>query len=373
MRFWLFAILLPLAAGAAAFWAWPFRPVVKVVSVQRGRAVDAVTGTVCVMAARDLTLRAEVPGRVTQVCLSPGMGGVKVGIADSVALLDTSEIEGQITLLTAQARGAAEREKMGSTYDLELQNIRREMSDLERFSANDSAAQGRLEKLQRDAQRLKILAEQEGINRREDSASFAAKLALLKAEQGRMNFRSPIEGLVAEAFVTPGDWVSVGAPILRILSNEKLIQASLDEADVRGVEPGQPVLVYLSARPGEVLRGRVGALSPMADPQTRRRLLYVTLDVADDSTLVPGMTGQMSLTRAERPESLLVPRRALLGDKVLTVQGGQVKPQVVEVGFRGLHYAEIVAGLDEGQSIIVDNLHMYRDGQRVNAVASTRL
>ncbi len=367
MRFWLLAVLIPLLAIASFVWMGPLRPEVKVLGVQRGRAVDAVSGTVSVLAARDLVIRSEVPGRVSQVCLDAGSIAKEVELGECIAVLDSKEVDAQIQLLMAQAQAAREREKAGSSYELELEQLNREIADAKRMPLADPSSQKRLEKWQIEAQRLQLLAEQEAINRREEVAAFAARLALLQQDKERMVFKSPMKGLLVESFVTPGDFVNVGAPILRILSNEKLIQGMLDEADACGVEPGQSALIHLNGRPGEVLRGRVQALSPMANPQTRQRSLYIALNTDHDPNLIPGMTGQLSITRAERPESLLVPRRALMGDKVLTVQDGKVKIQPVELGFRGLHYAEIISGLKEGEWIIVDDLHLYRDEQRVNA------
>jgi hypothetical protein len=92
----------------------------------------------------------------------------------------------------------------------------------------------------------------------------------------------------------------------------------------------------------------------------------VHLDVnIEPEKLRPGINGEISITIDAHPSSTLVPRRALSGNTLLVVQDGRVQLRKVEVGFESLTAVEIVKGVAHGELVIVDQLDLFHDGERV--------
>jgi hypothetical protein len=83
--------------------------------------------------------------------------------------------------------------------------------------------------------------------------------------------------------------------------------------------------------------------------------------------LRPGINGEVSITIAEHPSPTLVPQRALLPGKTAlwVVKDGRVQLRKVEVGFDSLTAVEIVKGVAHGELVIVDQLDLFHDGDRV--------
>jgi multidrug efflux pump subunit AcrA (membrane-fusion protein) len=85
----LVVVALLLAGVGYAVWARS-GPEVRTESVRRGKAVNAVTGSVTVAAEFVATVRASVPGRITQTALEVG-SAVKAG--DFLVQLDTVDLD----------------------------------------------------------------------------------------------------------------------------------------------------------------------------------------------------------------------------------------------------------------------------------------
>ena len=87
---------------------------------------------------------------------------------------------------------------------------------------------------------------------------------------------------------------------------------------------------------------------------------------------MPGITGDASITVALRDAQALIPRRAVSGNYVLVVNDGIVEPRKVELGYVDLDRAEVLNGLKEGELVIVEELDLFRPGQRVRVKQEQR-
>ena len=78
-----------------------------------------------------------------------------------------------------------------------------------------------------------------------------------------------------------------------------------------------------------------------------------------------GMTGEMNIITGTRENVLLLPTRALVVDQALIVKGGIIQSRTVKVGYRTLDFSEIVAGLSEGDRVVLSDQDKLRPGKRV--------
>jgi hypothetical protein len=86
----------------------------------------------------------------------------------------------------------------------------------------------------------------------------------------------------------------------------------------------------------------------------------------DPEQLKPNSTGEVTITVDQRPNLVMIPRRAVFdSDKVFVVANGRVHKRQVEVGYVSLTKVEIRKGIELGEYVIVDELERFRDGERV--------
>jgi len=81
--------------------------------------------------------------------------------------------------------------------------------------------------------------------------------------------------------------------------------------------------------------------------------------------LIPGITGEVTITVGSHHAKAVIPRRAILNDNVYVVTNGKVELRKITKGYVWLTGAEITEGLEPGEQVIVEDLDNFRDGDRV--------
>jgi HlyD family secretion protein len=138
-----------------------------------------------------------------------------------------------------------------------------------------------------------------------------------RVDLSRTTIYSPIDGIVISRDVEVGQTVaaSFNTPKLFVIANDlskMRIHASVSEADIGGVQPGQPVEFIVDAFPNRRFTGVVEQVRNAA--QTNQNVVTYTtiIDVSNpESKLKPGMTANVSITLAERTNVLKVPNASL--------------------------------------------------------------
>lgn len=94
-------------------------------------------------------------------------------------------------------------------------------------------------------------------------ARAQAALALARQDQGHTLVRAPIDGVVGDRQVEPGDYVQPGARMMTVVPVRALyVTANFKETQVARMAPGQPAAIKVDALPGVVLKGQVESFAP---------------------------------------------------------------------------------------------------------------
>ncbi|MEJ2092913.1 MAG: efflux RND transporter periplasmic adaptor subunit [Syntrophobacterales bacterium] len=174
------------------------------------------------------------------------------------------------------------------------------------------------------------------------AAVAQAKNAVAQAEAARRKAQqnldyctivSPVKGVIIDRRVNIGQTVvsSLNAPSLFLIAKDlKRLQvwASVNEADIGNIRPGQPVTFTVDAYPGETFEGKVGKIRLNAT-MTQNVVTY-TVEVNTDNKdgkLIPYLTANLKFMVAERNNVLMVPNAALRW----IPQPDQIAPQVRQV------------------------------------------
>ncbi len=138
-----------------------------------------------------------------------------------------------------------------------------------------------------------------------------------KVNLSRCTIYSPIDGTVISRSVDVGNTVaaSLSAPTLFVIANDlrsMLIDAAVSKADIGNVEVGQAVNFTVDAYPNRQFRGTVSQIRN--SPKTSQNVVIYDTMIAvrnDDLKLRPGMTANVSIVVASRPDTLRVANSAL--------------------------------------------------------------
>lgn len=168
---------------------------------------------------------------------------------------------------------------------------------------------------------------------------------------------APTGGVIKTLGVRAGMTVAAGQTLAEINGLGTVwLNAAVPEAVAGSLRPRQSVQATLAAFPGEILTGRVSAVLP--ETQTDSRTLTVRIELPNrDGRLRPGMFATVSFGGSAQP-ALLVPSEALIrtGKRtlvMLALDKGRYRPAEVQPGRESGDDTEILAGLSEGEKIVV--------------------
>lgn len=173
--------------------------------------------------------------------------------------------------------------------------------------------------------------------------------------QTTVTITAPIAGVIQELGVRAGMTLTAGATLARINSIASIwLEAAVPEAQSAFVRVGAPVRATLAAYPHEPIDGRVTALLPEANRDTRT--LRVRMQFANPALrLRPGMFAQVTIAGPVE-EALVVPAEAVIrtGKRavVFVTAGDRLTPVEVELGPEIGDRLVVRRGLTEGQQVV---------------------
>jgi HlyD family secretion protein len=144
-----------------------------------------------------------------------------------------------------------------------------------------------------------------------------ATLDSARIDLERTYIRSPIDGVVIERVVEPGQTVaaSMTAPKLFMIAQDLSqveIDAQVDEADIGQVSSDNPVSFTVDAYPDVTFKGHVQQIR-LAPTSLNNVVTYTVVIAADNplGRLLPGMTANVEIVTGEHKDVILVPSEAL--------------------------------------------------------------
>lgn len=158
--------------------------------------------------------------------------------------------------------------------------------------------------------------------------------------------------------------------VASIVNNSSMqILASVDELDIGKIKTGQDVTIKVDAFNNKSFKGKVVSVNPQGTVQNGAATFQVKINIDNPDGLMSGMTANVSILVASKEDALLLPVDAIQdrsGRKVVFInENGRIVPKEVTLGIVNTDYAEIVSGLNEGDSVVVQI-------QRSNSTNSNR-
>jgi Cu(I)/Ag(I) efflux system membrane fusion protein len=188
---------------------------------------------------------------------------------------------------------------------------------------------------------------------------------------------TPVGGAIQTLDVRPGMTVAAGQTLAQVSGLSTVwLNAAVPEASTALIRIGRAARATLSAWPGEVFTGRVAAILPTT--QADSRTLTVRIELANRGLrLRPGMFGRVDIG-GDAGTALTIPSEAVIrtGTRVLAMvvqPGGSYRPFEVRTGRESDGRTEIVAGLSEGQKVVASGQFLLDSEASLSGIEATRL
>jgi multidrug efflux pump subunit AcrA (membrane-fusion protein) len=176
---------------------------------------------------------------------------------------------------------------------------------------------------------------------------------------------APFDGMVTEKMVEPGNMAAPGTPLMRVEDTRGFrLDVRVDESRIGQIAPGAAVPVALDAGTDgapRMIRGTVTEVGRAVDADARAFLVKIGLPV--DSSLRSGMFGR-ALFSGQPRRAVTVPAGALVHRGQMT-SVFVVEKDVAHVRLVNVSGTEVLAGLSEGDVVIVSAPPTVTDGRRV--------
>lgn len=307
----------------------------------------------------NLDVQVNLPGevRLNQDRLAhvvPKLSGivkeVRVGLGDTLQAGDVMAILESRDLASAKAACLAARERVSlaqATFEREKglweEKISAEKDYLDAKSAL-AEAQITLRATQQELEALG-LPDAETIGLTQQSGPSLTRYEIV----------APFEGTVIEKHVALGEFVEANADIFTLADLSTVwVDLSVYQKDLLAVREGQVVLISASGALPEA-RGEIAYIGPLVGEETRTALARVVLE-NPEGLWRPGLfvTARVAIDELSVPVS--VPRTALQSiagkTQVFIEHEGGFEPTPVEVGRADTNAAEILSGLEAGQTYV---------------------
>lgn len=304
----------------------------ETLEVQRAPLTESIQLDGVIEAVRQATVSAQTSGQVRRVHFD-----VDDAVAPGQVIIELNDTEQQARLKQAEA---GLREAQAG-----LQDARQNFARIEGIYQRQLASQAQL-----DQARNQLNAAEARKNR--------AQAAVAEARQQLEYTRvvAPYGGIVTERHVEEGASVNPGQPLLSGISLEELrVVVALPQRYTASAREKREARVTLDT--GRVLETDSMIFYPYADPATHTFRVRMNLKNTEGD-LFPGMLVKVSLPVAERT-ALWIPAQALVqrGElRAVYVLDAREQPRLrqVRVGSRDGERLEILSGLSEGETLVIN-------------------
>ncbi len=191
-----------------------------------------------------------------------------------------------------------------------------------------------------------------------------------------VSYSSPIDGTITHWDAEVGESVEPNGHLAEIIDlSQVYVQLTLFEGQVRQVEYGQPVRIYIESYPDEVFAGTIDLMSGKLDPETRTLKAFATVN-NPNLTLRPHMRGSAHIVTESLDAVIAVPHRAITGDPanlfafVQTDEDGlEYEQRSVVIGSRDDRVTEVIEGVLPGELVVTSGNYQLQFVERKAAPA----
>lgn len=276
--------------------------------------------------------------------------------------------------------------------ELEVQTSQQELDAAQKLytSREDLFKQGALPRKDLDAAAVQLAQAKSAYNtakKHMDSLNAVGKQSTLKSAGGQLTsargklmaseaqlsysqIRSPIDGVVTDRPLYPGEMASTSAPLMTVMNISQVVaKAHISQNDAALLRKGDKATIALSGA-DQKFPATVTVISPALDPNSTTVEIWVQA-ANPDQQLRPGMSAQIAVNAQTVHDALAIPAAALLDAAdgqahVMVVDAqGVANQREVKTGIITPDEAQILSGLQSGDNVVSSGAYGLPDKTRV--------
>ncbi len=332
---------------------------------------------------------ALTPNRIVNIyCkLSGVMESIGDDVGDQVAAgqlllqLDTKELNAQLKQAKAAvevAKTQAEEAQIGiEAAQVELNLAQKSYERIKQLADAGAAPQSQLDEVESRLEGAKkkyqdLVKKYEAANRTITVQQAASEV--ISAQISNSRITSPINGVITNRNINPGELAAPGVPLLTIAEVGVLkLQGMVSQEVVPFLSGGQKVKVEVDALPDKTFQGEISCLGPVA--VTTGQYFPVEITIPGKNGLMAGMTAQ-AVIQITTPKGIVIPSKAVRNETgktyVFVVSNDKVLRKPVKLGLEGNGMVMVAEGLRPGEQVAVSNVSVLQDGMAVAVVSSKK-
>lgn len=205
------------------------------------------------------------------------------------------------------------------------------------------------------------------------TAEAQQHLATLDAQLSYATIRAPITGIVTDQYQYEGEFAAAGGKLVTIADTSSVIvKAPFSDTAAAQLKPGDAATVVPTDTSAEEMKGQITLLSRSTDPTNRTVEVWVTLANGAGKLRANG-AAQVTVMANSKDDAIVVPASAVTleasnadeGTVMIVDKQNVARERKVTAGVRSGDKVEIVEGLQEGDTVVVEGNFALPDGTKV--------
>ena len=232
---------------------------------------------------------------------------------------------------------------------------------------------------ERDKQQLAIQAISKNVfdTSKADAKSKQAQVEAQIALVAKKNLKAPFSGRVGIVSINPGQFVNPGDKLLTLQTLDPIfVDFNLPQSNAEQIQVGQEIVVTTDAFKDARFTGKITAVSPKVDTNTRN--IQVEAQIANpDKKILPGMFANVNIKLGDEVKLLTLPQTAVTynpyGSTVFVAkptgkkdkQGNpalEAQQVFVTTGSARGDQVSILKGVDEGATVVTSGQLKLKNG-----------
>jgi multidrug efflux pump subunit AcrA (membrane-fusion protein) len=196
------------------------------------------------------------------------------------------------------------------------------------------------------------------------------------AQLSYSEIKSPINGVVTDRPLYPGEMASAGTPLLTVMDiSQVTARAHIAQQSAVLLKPGDQATL-IAPDIDKPIAGKVSLVSPALDPNSTTVEVWVQAK-NPAGHLKPGTSVQISMVARSVPDAVTIPAAALLtaqdGTTSVMVAGSDSRAHQkdVKVGIRDQDRIQIVEGLQAGDRIVASGAYGLPDNSKITTAQAS--
>ena len=360
----------------------PVEPSVGVVRLGRKPLGRTLTLSSELVPFQEIDVYAKESGYVKQLNVDYGS---RVQANEVLATLEIPELQLQLKQDEAAIKNAADQithaQNLLSRAEAQHKVLQLQYSRLDGVAKSKPGLVAQQEVDDSEGKALASAAQVEAAKSNLESAQSVLQAAQAKRDRDQVLFdyskiTAPFAGTVTQRFANLGTLLQAGTnsstqamPLVR-LSQDDLFRLVIPvpESYVQYIHLGDPVGVFVPSL-NRMLPGKVTRFS--VDVKEDTRTMHTEVDVPNTNRiLLPGLYAQATITLERRNDALALPLQALNQTSTQTTvdvvdSSNRIEVRKVTIGIQTDSEAEVVAGLQEGEKVVVSDRSSLKQGETV--------